>query len=193
MRHTCLTVRPPLLQACDWGSHPAEYILSETSTGKYLVMRQGLGFTEYGLVGGLGWGGGWALEAGMCWTGSRAAQVPSARCWLTHARPTPPCRWTRRPPRRSAWELPPARLPAPCLWPWWRSTRPSRRTSGGRFTITWVGGGRRGRGWLPACLSALVQGWPGCHADDRSYAAATRPACRRRRAGAGRPAARLGA
>ncbi|EFN57358.1 hypothetical protein CHLNCDRAFT_142731 [Chlorella variabilis] len=36
--------------ACDWGSHPAEYILSETSTGKYLVMRQGLGFTEYGLV-----------------------------------------------------------------------------------------------------------------------------------------------
>lgn len=38
------------VQACDWAAHPAEYILGETSHGKYLVMRSGLGFTEYGLV-----------------------------------------------------------------------------------------------------------------------------------------------
>ncbi|KAL4448032.1 hypothetical protein ABPG75_005251 [Micractinium tetrahymenae] len=36
--------------ACDWEAHPAECILSQTATGKYVVLRRGLGLTEYGLV-----------------------------------------------------------------------------------------------------------------------------------------------
>lgn len=36
--------------ACDWEANPAEHILAETTSGLYLVSRQGLGFSEYGLV-----------------------------------------------------------------------------------------------------------------------------------------------
>ena len=42
--------QPMHLQNCDWEAHPAERILSETASGKFLVMRRGLDFTHYGLV-----------------------------------------------------------------------------------------------------------------------------------------------
>jgi hypothetical protein len=45
----CAPLRPSL-QACDWEANPAEHILAETTSGLYLVSRQGLGFSEYGLV-----------------------------------------------------------------------------------------------------------------------------------------------
>ncbi|PSC76676.1 High mobility group [Micractinium conductrix] len=36
--------------ACDWAAHPAELILSHTKNGHFLVLRKGLGISEYGLV-----------------------------------------------------------------------------------------------------------------------------------------------
>lgn len=60
---SCVLPRPLLVptlhwQACDWEAHPAECILSQTATNKYVVLRRGLGLTEYGLVsaGGPGMG-----------------------------------------------------------------------------------------------------------------------------------------
>lgn len=55
---------PRVLQNCNWEEHPAEYILSQTKSGKYLVMRRGLTFLDYGLVSGA-LGTALVLPAGM--------------------------------------------------------------------------------------------------------------------------------
>lgn len=53
-----------LVQNCDWEAHPAEMILSHTGTGKYVVLRQGLGLDDYGLVRHAGRGAGGGSERG---------------------------------------------------------------------------------------------------------------------------------
>lgn len=126
----------PTTQNVDWEAHPALCILSETRGGKFVVLREGCDFSQFGLVrlgvvvAGRGSGAKHAAPVGSAHLHPLCTPGPPPTCTLPPCPPSLSLRWT--PPRcgSSGWAAPAA--PALCRWPCWTSMRPSSAASSER-------------------------------------------------------------